>query len=119
MSRGRCAAGLVSVSGSVRLQAVSHAPNASVRSVVDLQGIEGGSSALAAWRRDGEVRRVEAEAEKETILVEVHTNRVSIPSVLGAGAGEGDLLAMRAGSVKERRTGASRAAGGAGPEPGV
>jgi hypothetical protein len=79
------------------------------------------SSVLAPCRRDGDVRLVGAEAVNDTILVDVHTNRVSIPSVEGAGAGEGDLLAMRAGSVKERRTGASRTAGGAfaALEPGV
>lgn len=52
-------------------------------------------------------------AVKDTILVEVQTNRVSIPSVLEVGAGDGALLAMRAGSVKERRTGAFETAGGA------
>lgn len=121
MSRGRCAEGLVSVSSGTSTQPGPYGPTANVRSVVDLHGIEGASSSLVLWRRDGEARLVKAEAEKDTILVDVHTNKVSIPSVLEAGTGEGDLLAMRAGSVKERRTGAFRVAGGAcaGLEPGV
>ena len=40
----------------------------------------------------------------DTILVEAHTNRVSIPSAaLDCGVDGGALFAMRAGSVKERR----------------
>jgi hypothetical protein len=79
------------------------------------------SSVLGPCRRDGDVRLVGAEAGNETILVDVHTNRVSIPSVEEAGAGAGALLAMRAGSVKERRAGASQTAGSAvaGQAPGV
>ena len=67
---------------------------------------------LVLFRREGDVR-LGPEAAKDTILVDVQTNRVSIPSVLDAGAGGADLLAMRAGSVKERRTVVFETVGGA------
>lgn len=71
----------VSVSNDARTRGDSHSPNASVRSVVDLQDSVGASSRLGLRRREGEVRLVEV--VKDTILVEAHTKRVSIPSGLG------------------------------------
>jgi len=87
-----------------------------VRSDGDRQGIGCDASSLlfARCRREGEACRPGPEAVNETILVEVQTNRVSIPSALPAGAGAGrGLFAVRAGSVKERRTACEAAAGGA------
>ena len=71
----------VSVSNDARTRWESYSPNANVRSVVDLQGSVSASSRLGLRRREGEVRL--AAAVKDTILVEAHTKRVSIPSVLG------------------------------------
>jgi hypothetical protein len=78
-----------------------------VRSVGDRQGIgcDAFSSPFARGRREGEVCRPRPEVVNETILVEVQTKRVSMPSALPAGAGAGrGLFAVRAGSVKERRS---------------
>lgn len=75
-----------------------------MRSVADLQGIEDSASLSWPCRREGDVRLVEFEAVNDTILVDAQTKRVSIPSGVEAGAGKGDLFAMRAGRVKERRT---------------
>lgn len=91
-------------------QLLIHSPAANVRSVAVRQGIGSDVSSLlfARGRREGEGRLVWFGAVNETILVELQTNRVSIPSALGAeadaGAGRG-LLATRAGRVKERRLG--------------
>lgn len=73
--------------------------------MADLQDSVGASPRLGLRRREGEVR-LDAEAVKDTILVEAHTKRVSIPSELAWEAGGGGLLATRAGRVKERRTAA-------------
>ena len=78
--------------------------------MADLHGME--STLCGLRRREGDVL-LEADAVNETILVEAHTNSVSIPSGLHAGAGDGDLAATRAGSVKERRTVAFETTGGA------
>jgi hypothetical protein len=82
-----------------------------VRSAAVFHGIgcDASLSSFARDRREGEAGRPGPEAVKDTILVEVQTNRVSIPSAsasaAGAETGRG-LLAMRAGRVKERRAAA-------------
>lgn len=65
-------------------------------------------------RREGEVRRVVLDVVNDTILLDAHMNRVSIPSAGDASEADGGvelvLGAVRAGRVKERR--GVRAGGG-------